>query len=62
MKTKYSTDDLWNRLIKLRDLSQDPVVVTHTKILLSQLNTASGSDIMKHEIAQFLYNYENNKK
>ena len=53
---------MWNKLIKIIYDSEQPVDTReHAKILLRQLDTAGGPEIMRHEIEIFLsnnYNYD----
>ena len=54
--------DLWNRLIKVRDSTKYPDEKRMAEILLSQLNTAGGKELMKNEITNFLNQYEDANK
>lgn len=48
---------MWNRLIKIRDNKKESKYNRNlSAILLRQLNTAGGSDIMKKEINLFIKN------
>ena len=50
---------MWNELIKIRDNTKNKEVKEKAGILLSQLNTAAGKEIMRTEILLFL---KQNKK
>ena len=45
---------MWNQLIAVRDSTNNPQVKEQAEMLLSQINTASGSALLKKEITSFL--------
>jgi len=49
--------DLYNPLCRIINETKDQESKEHAKILLSQVNTAGGSELMREEVTNFLDNY-----
>ncbi len=52
---KINTENLWNRLVKLRDATKNDATKNHADMLLKQMNTAAGQIMLKNEVAEFLH-------
>ena len=54
-ENKINTENLWNRLVKLRDTTKNDATKNRSDILLRQMNTAAGQTMLKNEVAEFLH-------
>ena len=52
-ENKINTENLWNRLVKLRDTTKNDATKNRSDILLRQMNTAAGQTMLKNEVAEF---------
>ena len=53
-------DNCWNELIKIRDTHLNEHIRNNAAILLSQIATAGGKDMIRHELVAFFDSINDN--